>query len=100
MKKRKTTKNGATTFTSSAASSDLVKTDDDLPRENKWGTKFKDVDKLMAWLCYDQKVRNQTTGEDKVYTVCYEDRFLGLLETEVWRFHEEMEVPSHRVRIL
>eukprot|EP00356_Strombidium_inclinatum_P006281 CAMPEP_0170485262 /NCGR_PEP_ID=MMETSP0208-20121228/4575_1 /TAXON_ID=197538 /ORGANISM="Strombidium inclinatum, Strain S3" /LENGTH=51 /DNA_ID=CAMNT_0010758859 /DNA_START=26 /DNA_END=178 /DNA_ORIENTATION=- len=37
MKKRKTTKNGATTIMSSDASEPL-KNEDDLPRENKWGT--------------------------------------------------------------
>lgn len=51
----------------------------------------------MAFLCYDQKVH---TENKNYYTVCYEDRFLGILETEVWRFHQEMDVPSHRVRML
>ena len=36
----------------------------------------------------------------KDYRVCYEDRFHGAVETEVWRFHEEMDIPSHRVRML
>jgi hypothetical protein len=55
--------------------------------KNKWGSKFREVDKIMAWLCYDQKVFKNDEGETKEYTVCYLDRFLGLLETEVWRFH-------------
>ena len=38
--------------------------------------------------------------KDTEFTVVYEDRFKGFLETEVWRFHEEMDVPSHRVRQL
>uniref|UniRef100_A0A7S3CVF1 MJ1316 RNA cyclic group end recognition domain-containing protein n=1 Tax=Strombidium rassoulzadegani TaxID=1082188 RepID=A0A7S3CVF1_9SPIT len=66
---------------------------------NKWG-KFKDVDKVMAFLCYDMKVHKGSQKNEKVYTVCYLDRFLGTLETEVWRFHEQMDVPSHRVRLI
>ena len=53
---------------------------------NKWG-KFREVDKVMAYLCYDQKTHKNEDGTEKEYTVCYEDRFLGILETEVWRFH-------------
>jgi len=68
--------------------------------KNKWGSKFREVDKIMAWLCYDQRIFKNDQGETKEYTVCYEDRFLGLLETEVWRFHQEMDVPSHRVWLL
>lgn len=30
--------------------------------KNKWGTKFRDVDKVMAWLCYDQKVHQNEQG--------------------------------------
>ena len=67
---------------------------------NRWGKKFRDVDKVMAYLCYDQKVHKHEDGQTKNYTVCYEDRFMGILETEVWRFHEEMDCPSHRVRLL
>lgn len=67
--------------------------------KNKWGTKFRDVDRVMAWLCFDAKV-NKDEGEMKDYRVVYEDRFHGVVETEVWRFHEEMDIPSHRVRIL
>lgn len=54
--------------------------------KNRWG-KFREVDKLMAWICYDQKIFKNESGNTKEYTVCYEDRFIGLLETEVWRFH-------------
>ena len=62
--------------------------------ENKWDQKkFKDVQKTMAFLCYDQKMHKNPDGSDKVYTVCYEDRFMGIIETDVWRFHEEMEIP-------
>ena len=69
--------------------------------ENKWDQKkFKDVQKTMAFLCYDQKMHKNPDGSDKVYTVCYEDRFMGIIETDVWRFHEEMEIPQHRVRQL
>ena len=68
--------------------------------KNKWGTKFRDVDKIMAYLCYDQKVHSSSNGQQKNYTVCYEDRFSGMVETEVWRFHQEMDCPSHRVRLL
>jgi len=67
---------------------------------NRWGTKFKDVTKTMAWLCYDRKIHKNEDGTQKIYTVCYEDRFMGILETELWRFYEEMDVPSHRVRLL
>ena len=68
-------------------------------KQNKWG-KFKEVDKIMAFLCYDQTIHLNENGSHKDYTVCYEDRFLGLIETEVWRFHQEMECPYHRVRLL
>ena len=54
----------------------------------------------MAYLVYDQKIHKNPDGTEKNYTVCYEDRFLGMIECEVWRFHEEMECPSHRVRLL
>jgi hypothetical protein len=50
--------------------------------KNKWGSKFREVDKIMAWLCYDQNCYKNDQGITKEYTVCYEDRFLGLLETE------------------
>jgi uncharacterized protein (UPF0248 family) len=69
-------------------------------RVNRWGAKFKEVDKLMAYLCYDQKTHKNPDGSMKDYTVCYEDRFLGIIECEVWRFHNEMDCPSHRVRLL
>lgn len=72
--------------------------DEKTDAQNKWGTKFRDVDKIMAWLCYEQKIYKKKDGKPKNYTVCYEDRFLGIVETEVWRFHQEMDVPSHRVR--
>ena len=71
-------------------------TDPSAEEKNRWGNRFMDVDKLMASICYQLK----NEKKDSVYTVCYEDRFLGIVETEVWRFHEEMEVPSHRVRQL
>ena len=68
---------------------------------NKWRVNFKEVTKAMAYLCYDAKVHPKTTdGKIKNYTVCYEDRFHGVVETEVWRFHQEMDCPSHRVRML
>lgn len=78
----------------------MIQSEKEEQQKNKWGTKFKDVDKLMAWLIYDSKIYKNKEGFTKNYTVCYEDRFLGLVETEVWRFHEEMDVPSHRVRLL
>ena len=64
---------------------------------NKWGTKFKEVERIMAFLCYDLKVH---ADQNKVYTVCYKDRFKGIMETEAWRFHQDMDVPYHRVWIL
>ena len=67
---------------------------------NKWGQKFREVDKVMAWLCYDMEIYKNEDGSKKNYTVCYMDRFLGIIETEVWRFHNDMDVPSHRVRML
>lgn len=63
---------------------------------NRWSSKFRDINKTMAWIIYRQRVENC----QKQYTVCYVDRFLGIVETEVWRYHEELEVPSHRVRQL
>lgn len=67
---------------------------------NKWGKKFRDVERAMAYLCYDRKIFQNEDGSQKEYTVVYEDRFMGNLETEVWRFHQEMDIPSHRVRLL
>lgn len=67
---------------------------------NKWRTKFKEVDKIMAYLCHDQKIHKNQDGSVKEYTVCYEDRFLGMVECEVWRFHQEMEIPYHRVWLI
>lgn len=62
--------------------------------ENKWDNKkFKDVSRIMAFLVHDQKTYKNPDGSDKEYTVCYLDRFMGILETEVWRFHEEMDIP-------
>jgi len=56
--------------------------------QNKWSQKrFVDVYKLMSWLCFEQNIYKNEDGSFKNYTVCYEDRFLGVLETEVWRFH-------------
>ena len=54
----------------------------------------------MAYLCHDQKINKNTDGSTKIYTVCYEDQYLGVVETEVWRFLEDLEIPSHKVRIL
>lgn len=69
--------------------------------ENKWSQKrFVDVYKLMSFLCFEQNIYKNSDGSTKNYTVCYEDRFLGIIETEVWRFHQEMDIPSHRVRMI
>ena len=68
---------------------------------NTWSQKkFTDVYKLMSFLCYEQNIYKNSDGSTKNYTVCYEDRFMGTLETEVWRFHQEMDIPSHRVRMI
>jgi hypothetical protein len=35
---------------------------------------------------------------DVKYTVCYEDRFLGILETDVENFMSHGDIPYHRIR--
>ena len=35
----------------------------------------------------------------KDYTVCYEDRFLGLVETDVGQFYYGSDIPLHRIQM-
>lgn len=44
----------------------------------KEGMRFKGADKLIKRLAFET-----TLDSSKKYTVCYEDRFLGLLETDL-----------------
>ena len=50
----------------------------------------------MAFLVHDEKVSRQQ-GIPKIYTVCYEDRSLGVVETELWRFQEDLEIPVNQI---
>ena len=70
-----------------------------LEQQNTWSkTKGIDVTKIMDNLLYRNK--HHYKGENN-YLVCYKDRFnKNLLEVEMWRFKEEMDVPSHRVQML
>lgn len=56
--------------------------------------KFQGADKVIYKLAYFAK---QSENADKVYTVHFEDRFLGLIKTPVLQFLESSETPFHRI---
>eukprot|EP00347_Sterkiella_histriomuscorum_P002508 403367880 len=65
-----------------------------LVNNHKEGMKFQGADKIIKRLAYLQK-----QNQDKKYTICYEDRFLGLIETDLEKFMLKSEVPYHRIQL-
>ena len=62
--------------------------------QHKEGMKFKGADKVIKRVAF-----KQTQEPDKKYTVCYDDRFLGLVESDIEKFVSSSEVPLHRIQI-
>jgi len=55
--------------------------------------RFKGADKLIKRLAFEQKLQPKNR-----YSVCYEDRFLGLLEADLEAFLDSGgEIPFHRI---
>lgn len=52
------------------------------------------ADKIIKRVAFLQK-----SNPEKKYTVCYEDRFLGLIETDIDKFMSKSEVPYHRIQL-
>ena len=57
------------------------------------GAKFIGADKVIKVLAF-----NQNISKDKKYTVCYEDRFSGLLEASLDDFVGG-DIPYHRIQL-
>ena len=63
--------------------------------ENKYKkgeTKFRGGDHIIKKLIF-----LASENPKSAYTVCYEDRFVGLVETDVTRFYHGTEIPLHRI---
>jgi uncharacterized protein (UPF0248 family) len=60
----------------------------------KGESKFKGGDKVIKRLVYQASIQT-----DKKYTVCYEDRYLGIVESEVTRFYHGSDIPLHRIQM-
>jgi len=58
--------------------------------------KFRGADIMIDKVAYYAR---QPENRDKVFTVHHEDRFLGLIETNVLTFIEESETPLHRIQL-
>ena len=68
-------------------------------RKNKYEkgkNKFPGADRVVYSLAFMQSLPENA---DKVYSLCYTDRYLGLLEMPVKTFVEKGEVPLHRILI-
>ncbi|CDW91727.1 xpg i-region family protein [Stylonychia lemnae] len=65
-----------------------------ITNNHKDGMKFKGADKVIKRVEYLMK-----QNKDKKYTICYEDRFLGLIESELEKFIQKSEVPYHRIQL-
>jgi len=64
--------------------------------ENKYKkgeNKFRGGDQIIKKLLYLAEA-----NPDIKYTVCYEDRFIGLVESEVSRFYYGSDIPLHRIQ--
>ena len=70
------------------------------PRKNKYEkgkNKFPGADRVIYSLAYMESLPE---NKDKVYSLCYTDRYLGLLEMPVKMFMEKAETtPLHRILI-
>ena len=60
----------------------------------KGETKFKGGDKVIKRLVYQAQQQ-----PEKRYTVCYEDRYLGLVESEIVKFYHGSDIPLHRIQL-
>ena len=57
--------------------------------------RFKGADKLIKRLAFEAKL-----DSSKKFTICYEDRFLGLLEADLDKFlNNGGEIPYHRIKM-
>ena len=61
-------------------------------RYKKGESKFKGGDLVIKKLLYQAEA-----NPDVKYTVCYVDRFLGLVESEVQKFYNDSDIPLHRI---
>ena len=57
--------------------------------------KFKGADQVIYKIAYYQ---NLPENSEKVFTVHYEDRYLGLIETPILNFLQE-DTPWHRIKL-
>lgn len=62
----------------------------------KGKNKFQGADKVIYKLAYYQK---RPENKDRLFTVLYEDRFLGLIESPVTVFLDTSETPLHRIQL-
>jgi uncharacterized protein (UPF0248 family) len=60
----------------------------------KEGMKFRGADKIIKRLAYLQSLYPQ-----RQYTVCYEDRFMGIIEADLDKFVSNSDIPLHRIQI-
>ena len=60
----------------------------------KPGMVFKGADKVIKRLAFESKI-----SPDKKFSVCYEDRFLGILEADLEVFLTNGEIPFHRIQM-
>lgn len=56
--------------------------------------KFKGADKIIKDLAFNKKIH-----PDRKYVVCYEDRFLGILEADLETFLNNGDIPLHRIQL-
>ena len=54
--------------------------------------RFKGADKIIKRLAFEERLY-----PNRKHTVCYEDRFMGILETELDQFLVNGEIPFHRI---
>ncbi len=62
--------------------------------QHKEGMRFKGADKVIKRVAFKQEQE-----PEKKYTVCYDDRFLGLVESDIVKFVTSSEVPLHRIQL-
>ena len=56
--------------------------------------KFKGADQIIYKIAYYQ---NLPENREKIFTVHYEDRYLGMIEAPILNFLGEGETPWHRI---
>lgn len=55
---------------------------------------FKGADKVIKRLAFEQSL-----NKDCKFTVCFEDRFLGIIESDLIKFLENGDIPFHRIQL-